>query len=338
MHVLIIGGTRFMGPHITRNLHEAGHRVTLFHRSQSQVELPTGVAEILGDRNELVQHATQLRQLQPDLVLDMIAGTQRQAQQCVEVFDGFTRRVVAASSQDVYRSFGRVNRTEDGEVDPSELTETSPLRKNLYPYRNLLEGEDEYDKILVERTLMSRPQLPGTILRLPAVYGPADSQHRMFPYLKRMLDGRPAILLEERVARWRWTQGYVENIADAITLALTDERASGHIYNVGEPFALSVAERVEQLARVTNWPGQVVILPGERLPAHLRETGNMDQHIVVDSSRIRQDLGYSERLDPGEAFSRTVAWESQNPPERIDAALFDYPAEDAVLASLSERT
>lgn len=334
MHVLIIGGTRFMGPHITKNLHQAGHRVTLFHRGQSQIELPTGVAEILGDRNELVQHASRLQHLQPDLVLDMVAGTQRQAQQCVEVFAGFTRRVVVASSQDVYRSFGRVNRTEDGEVDPSELTETSPLRTNFYPYRNLLEGEDEYDKILVERTVMSRPQLPGTILRLPAVYGPGDARHRMFPHLKRMLDGRPAILLEERVARWRWTQGYVENVADAITLALTDERASGRIYNVGEPFALSVAERVEQLARVTNWPGRVVILPTERLPAHLRADGNMDQQIVADSSRIRQELGYSERLDLGEAFRRTVAWESQNPPQRLAAALFDYAAEDAVLASL----
>lgn len=334
MHVLIIGGTRFMGPHVTKNLQEAGHQVTLFHRGQSKMVLPAGVAEILGDRRELLQRARHLRDLQPDVVLDMIAGTEEQAQQCVEVFAGFTHRVVAVSSQDVYQAFGRVNRTEGGEVDPSELNETSPLRKNLYPYRNLLEREDDYDKILVEQAFMSRAQLPATLLRLPAVYGPGDAQHRMFPYLKRMLDGRPQILLEECLAHWRWTQGYVENVADAIALAISNERASGRLYNVGEPFALSVAERIEQLARVTSWPGKVVIVPGERLPASMRATGNMAQQIVVASSRIRQELGYSERLDQVEAFRRTVSWENLNPPQHLDPALFDYTAEDRVLAGL----
>jgi nucleoside-diphosphate-sugar epimerase len=49
MHILIIGGTRFMGPYIITDLLEAGHRVTLFHRGQSRLELPAGVEEILGD-------------------------------------------------------------------------------------------------------------------------------------------------------------------------------------------------------------------------------------------------------------------------------------------------
>lgn len=334
MHILIIGGTRFMGPYITRNLHEAGHRVTLFHRGQSRVELPTGVEEVPGDRNKLTEHAEQLRRLQPDVVLDMMLATERQAQQFIEVFAGFTRRVVAASSQDVYRSFGRVNHTEGGEVDPSEITEDSPLRENLYPYRNFPQGDAEYDKILVERVLTSRPELPATILRLPAVYGPGDFQHRMFPYLKRMLDGRPSIPLEERVANWRWTQGYVENVADAISLAVTEERATGRIYNVGEPFALSTAERVEQIAGAANWHGEVIILPGERFPANRREEGNMAQHVVADSRRIRQELEYSERVDLAESFRRTIAWESLNPPEKVDPAMFDYAAEDKILAGL----
>jgi nucleoside-diphosphate-sugar epimerase len=334
MHILIIGGTRFMGPYIITDLLEAGHRVTLFHRGQRRLEPPAGVEEILGDRNKLMEHAEQLRRLQPDVVLDMMAMTEQQARQFVEVFAGFTGRAVVASSQDVYRSFGRVNRTEGGEVDPSPLTEDAPLRENLYPYRNFPNGDTDYDKILVERVFMSRSELPGTVLRLPAVYGPGDYQHRMFPYLKRMLDGRPSILLEDRVAAWRWTQGYVENVADAITLAITDERASGRIYNVGEPFALSMAERVEQIARAANWHGQIITLPGERFPASMREEGNMAQHIVADSSRIRQELGYSERVDRAEAFRRTIIWESANQPEKIDPAMFDYAAEDKILGDL----
>lgn len=60
----------------------------------------------------------------------------------------------------------------------------------------------------------------------------------------------------------------------------------------------------------------------------------MAQHIVADSSRIRQELGYSERVDLAEAFRRTIVWESVNQPEKIDPAIFDYAAEDKILADL----
>ena len=59
------------------------------------------------------------------------------------------------------------------------------------------------------------------------VHGPRDYQHRLFPYLKRMDDGRPAIVLDEDRARMRVTRGYVEDVAAAIALAATDPRASG---------------------------------------------------------------------------------------------------------------
>jgi nucleoside-diphosphate-sugar epimerase len=51
--------------------------------------------------------------------------------------------------------------------------------------------------MLVERVVLNHP-VSGTILGLPAVYGPHDPHHRMFRYLKRMLDGREAIPLDEK--------------------------------------------------------------------------------------------------------------------------------------------
>ncbi len=342
MRILIIGGTRFMGPYVTEKLRAAGHEVTLFHRGQSKREIPAGVEEILGDRDRLPEYASTLRNLEPEVVLDMVVWHEQHARGLMEVFAGFARRVVMLSSQDVYRAFGRVNRHEGGDVDPSPISEDSPLRENLYPYRGATPRAaddpqrwmDDYDKIPAERVVLSYPELPGTVLRLPAVYGPHDSQHRMFPYLKRMLDERTAILLEESVATWRWAHGYVENVADAIVLATTDERAAGRVYNVSEPCALSMAERVAQIARAANWHGRVVIAPTERLPEKMREEGNMAQNIVVDSSRIRQELGYTERIDLEESFRRTIAWESVNPPEKTDPARFDYTMEDTVLAEL----
>ena len=66
----------------------------------------------------------------------------------------------------------------------------------------------DYEKILVERVVMGDTGLPVTVLRLPMVYGPNDCQHRLAPYLKRMLDGRPMIPLSKGMARWRCLRGY----------------------------------------------------------------------------------------------------------------------------------
>ena len=53
MHILVIGGTNFMGPLVVRSLSEQGHEVTVFHRGQTRTDLPRGVREILGDRRSL---------------------------------------------------------------------------------------------------------------------------------------------------------------------------------------------------------------------------------------------------------------------------------------------
>lgn len=342
MRILIIGGTRFMGPYIIRNLHAAGHEVCVFHRGQTKTVLPEGVQEIQGNRNYLSEHAEPLRQFAPEIVLDMIILHEQHAHDLMATFADVAQRVVMISSQDVYQAFGRVNRQESGEIDTALITEDSPLREHLYPYRGTtLRADsdpqrwmDDYDKIPCEHVVMSHPTLPGTVLRLPAVYGPYDAQHRMFSYLKRMLDGRPAILLEEGLANWRWTHGYVENVADVIALTVTKPQTSGHIYNVGEPFALSTAERVEQIAKAADWHGRIVTVPPERLPENLRTGINTAQHIVVDTSRIQQDLDYHERIDVAEAFRRTIAWEKEYFSTKIDAGIFNYEVEDAILADL----
>ncbi len=339
MRILIIGGTNFMGPLVVRFLSEQGNEVTVFHRGQTRADLPQGVQEILGDRRPLTNSAAELQRLAPEVVLDMIPLTEQDALEVMSIFRGVARRVVAISSQDVYRAFGRVNGKESGAVESVPLTEESALRENLYPYRAEAPRDqddprrwlDDYDKILVERVVMGDANLPGTILRLPMVYGPRDYQHRLFSYLKRMDDHRPAILLDEAEAQWRWTHGYVENMANAIALAVTDERAAGRIYNVGEPFTFTMSEWVDKIGQAAGWQGRVVFVPRGRLPEPLRGGINAEQDIVVDTSRIRKELGYEERVDLEEALQRTVAWERANPPKEIDPKEFDYVAEDAFL-------
>lgn len=341
MRVLILGGTGFIGPAVVQLLAAQGNEITVYHRGKTEANLPDNVRHLLGERSALSTRKDEIARLAPEVVLDMRPMTEAEAQAAMAIFSGMARRIVAISSGDVYRAYGRLIGTEPGPPDPVPLTEDAPLREKLYPYR----GEtpraeddprrwtDDYDKILVERVVLGDSALPGTVLRLPAVYGPRDEQHRLFEYLKRMDDGRPAILLDEGVANWRWMRGATENVAAAIALAVSDGRAAGRVYNVAEEVAFSEAEWVRRIGEAADWHGEIVTLPRARLPKHLVPDINTAQDLTTDSSRIRAELGYREPIALDEAMRRAVAWERANPPATIDAAQFDYAAEDAALAS-----
>lgn len=347
MRILVIGGTGFIGPHVVTRLSRSGHEVTVAHRGEHEANLPTEVRHLhdpslrTTDRPDWSGFRGQFEHLAPEVVLDMAPMIEADAVAAVRLFRGIARRIVAVSSVDVYRAYGRLHRTEPGPPDPAPLTEDSPLREKLYPFRqdpardtaDSRRWMDDYDKILVERAVRSDTALPGTVLRLPMVYGPRDGR-RIFSYLKRMVDGRAAILLEAGMAGWRWARGYVENVAAAIALAVTDERAAGRIYNVAEVVTLTEAEWVGRIGEAAGWGGRVVALPRERVPAHLMPTLDTGHHLDVDSGRIRRELGYQEVVPRDEAIRRTVEWERANPPETFDSARLDYAAEDAALAAL----
>lgn len=346
MRVLIIGGTRFIGPPVVEHLSKWGHEVYVFHRGTSETVLLEGVQYLLGNRNQLRENAGMLQACQPDIVLDMIPITERQALDLMAVFQGVAKRIVAVSSIDVYRAYDRLTGKDPGELEPTPLSEDAPLRDQLYPYRGKTPREaddprrilDDYDKILVERVVMSDPALPGTVLRLPMVYGPRDYQHRLFSYLKRMDDGRPAMILSENLAGWETSRGYVENVAEAIAMAVVNDRAAGRIYNVAEPDPGTEREWVEKIAQVTGWQGEILVLPAEQLPDHLQEASDFRQHLTADTTRIRQELGYRETVPQMEALRRTIEWERANPPDPVDTAQFNYAAEDELLARIGFRS
>jgi len=336
LRVILVGGTGFLGLHVAARLLQMGHRVVVYHRGEHEPTLPFGIEHVHSPQaaRPVTRFPPELTSLACDVVVAMHVMAEADARAVANAFRGIARRAVFVSSADVYRAYGVVRGTEPGPPDPTPLSEESPLRERLYPYRDRSRPQDpayDYEKILAEHEICRHADLLVTILRLPAVYGPPDEQRRFFPFLHRMEDGRRAILLEKGMAAWRWTHGYVENVAHAIALAVDSEKAAGRIYNVGERVTPALEERVRGLAREAGWNGRVVALPAEKCPAHLRLPGNFDQHMELDSHRIRQELGYRDLVSEEEALRRTIAWERANPPVQIDPAQFDYAAEDRAL-------
>jgi nucleoside-diphosphate-sugar epimerase len=331
MKILIIGGTGFIGPYVVKELIELGHEVAIFNRgNNNRLFSRDSVTFFTGDRQFLNNYKTEFISFSPEIVIHMGAYTKQDAEMTINTFKGITERIIVLSSMDVYHAYGILIGLEEG-ATPIPLTETSLLRSKLYPY-----GGD-YEKILVEKTIMECPHLAGTILRLPMVYGPGDPSHRLYKYAKRIFDNRNAIILDELFANWRGSRGYVENVAHAITLAATDKRAEYRIYNVGEENAQTEYEWLNNITRTMNWSGKIFSIPRENLPKELIYTAlNLQQDWALDTTRIRQELNFKELITFEAAIERTIAWELNNSPKELhpkDFPKFDYEIEDEFLAN-----
>jgi nucleoside-diphosphate-sugar epimerase len=339
MRILLVGGNGFIGSPLRRELSAHGHSIAVLHRTAG-TNPDKDVVAIQGDRNHLADSVDRIQRFSPQVIVDLIPTSGEQAAQLMSIARVVAQRVIAISSMDVYRAWGVVHGSEPGALEPLPLTEDSPLRNNrlLYTAETLKWMQtifswlgERYDKIAVEEAVLNNPDIPGTVLRLPMVYGPGDPLHRLFPLLKRFADGRPSILLADDLAVWRGPRGYVENIAHAVALVATSDSAAGQVYNVCDEPALSELEWQTRIAAQAGWPGKVVVLPREHTPEQLRQPGNAAQHVVVSSEKIRAELYYKELVDQEEALRRTIVWEQSHPPPSVNLQQFDYVAEDKAL-------
>lgn len=290
MRVLIIGGTGFIGAYVARVLYEGGHDVTVFHRGEHESPLLGSVQHVRSAlaKMPVLQFPAALFQSDFDVLIHMIAMGETDAEAAVKGFSGRVQRMVVVSSGDVYRAYGRFTCLEPGDIESTPLTEDSPLRSVLFPYRAKARAADDlnyyYEKILVEKVFLQARRSETTVVRLPKVYGPEQNTKLSTVYAFR---NQP---------NWRWTHGYVENVAAAVALAAVHEAAANRIYNVGEEYTPTVAERLSFLQ-----PAQEEIEPKGNVAGY-----DFRQDIVYDTTRIRRELGYEERVRYEEGLKRTL--------------------------------
>lgn len=282
---LVIGGTRFIGPYVVRELAAHGHDVTVFHRGTHNVNL-ADAREIRSPAAAMPikQFPEEVRALEPQIVINMIPMGRDDARATLDAFGHSARRVVMVSSCDVYLAYGRFRRTEPGDTVEMPLREDSPLRALPYPYRTPETARDayeyDYEKIFMEEAAMSFGTL-ATALRLPKVYGHEDNA------------ALATVYGAAHAPDWRWTHGFVENVAHAIALAAIHPAAAGRIYNVGEAVTPSVAERLRYL-------------PAAPASTQALEGYDFRHHLHLDTTRIREELGFTEVRDEREAMCSVV--------------------------------
>jgi dTDP-L-rhamnose 4-epimerase len=92
---------------------------------------------------------------------------------------------------------------------------------------------------------------------------------------------------------------FVEDVASANMLVATDDRANGHVFNVGTGRAAEIGELARILARRLDKPIEPTI-PGEFRPGEMRA-------LISDISRI-SELGFVPQTDLATGIDRYLRW------------------------------
>jgi len=177
-------------------------------------------------------------------------------------------------------------------------------------------------KLRAEQLVMLlRGRLPVVTIRPPTVYGPRDDAvHRYFVAAKRHL--RPEL---NRGARFSIV--YVEDLARAVRLALTDERAVGEVFFVAGPDETDYREMGDLVARAVGawtvpvspprWLLYAGALAGELVGALSRRPALLSREKlkeitagdwICSSARIRERLGWESQIPLADGVERTARW------------------------------
>ncbi len=249
---LVIGGTSLIGRPVVEALLQAGHDVTIIHRSPGT---PFGdrVGEAHADRNDPASVRRAVAGQAFDWVFDNVYDWARgttgdQVRGTLEAVASGLERYVYMSSVAVYPEGGPWS--EDAEIVPG----TDP---NVYAAQKA-DGERAVFAFAAEHGLAVSTFRPAF------VYGPHNPFDREAFFWDRLVAGRPILLPDDGSRTMQWV--HADDIARASLAAASMEPAAGEAFNLAGP-PVSQRDFVRTLAEVAGVEAELVPVPRETLVA-----------------------------------------------------------------------
>lgn len=291
MHVLVIGGTRFVGYGLVWRLLARGDRITLLNRGTHPDPFGERVERLHADRTTAA-FAQALQGRHFDAAVDFAVFTGEDASGAVETLRKHVGHYVLISTGQVYlvlEEYRPPAREEDyrGTVLPRPET-TQALAQWSY-------GAGKRDAEDVVHGAWEREGFPVTSLRLPIVNGERDSSGRLQTFLWRLLDGGPLLLPNggDTICRHVYSGAVVRLIAEI----LGREETFGQAYNLAQDETPTLRELIERLAGSLGAPAPVLDVSFETL-----ENAGLDPRDVsdfsskwmsnLDPTRAKEELGF----------------------------------------------
>ncbi len=179
-----------------------------------------------------------------------------------------------------------------GSIDSGAFTETSPLAPNS-PYAASKASAD-----LLVRSYQRTYGLDAVVTRCGNNYGPYQFPEKLVPLMiSNAIADTPLPVYGDGLQSRDWI--HVEDHCSALLTVLT-KGETGSVYNIGAGGDQINLEVIRRILRLLGKPESLIEFVRDR-PGH-------DRRYSIDSSRIRNELGWSPNIPFSEGLSDTVKW------------------------------
>jgi dTDP-glucose 4,6-dehydratase len=176
------------------------------------------------------------------------------------------------------------------------FTEESPYRPRT-PYNASKAAADHYVRAYRETF-----GLQATITNCSNNYGPFQFPEKVIPlFVTNALDDRPLPMYASTQNKREWL--HVRDHCRAIELVLSGGEP-GETYNVGSGVEASIEEIADRVLELTGKPESLKTIVPDR-PGH-------DRRYLLDSSRLRRELGWEPEIGFEDGLRETVEWYAAN--------------------------
>jgi dTDP-glucose 4,6-dehydratase len=211
-----------------------------------------------------------------------------------------TQRMLEAARQSGVGRFHHVSTCEvygDLPLDTDErFTEETPYRPRT-PYNASKAGADH-----AVRAYYETYGLPVTITNCSNNYGPYQFPEKVIPlFTTKALDDEPLPLYASTQNKREWL--HVLDHCRAIELALERGRV-GETYNVGSGVEKTIEEIADAVLGALGKPASLKTIVEDR-PGH-------DRRYLLDSSKLRGELGWNDEIAFEQGLEETVRWYADN--------------------------
>jgi nucleoside-diphosphate-sugar epimerase len=285
---LVLGGAGFVGVAACKELMRRGVETIAAGRK----ERPYGVftSYIAFDRTDEEQLRRAIDTVQPDVLLDLACYLPSQVAAVTRAFKG--ERYIFVSTGVYPNLNGKPAREED----------FVPLEGEPAEALDYLEG-----KRWCETMLARTSDFPWTVIRPPAIFGPADWTLRIAAYIQRVADGGPLLVPAESYERQAGL-AWVKDVGYACALACDLRKAATRqAYNVAFE-GVSLRDLIEAIAKVMGMPARIHPVPFAELPPDASPYGPDPRRSAgYELGKARRELGF-EPSALEDALAETLAW------------------------------
>ena len=176
------------------------------------------------------------------------------------------------------------------------FTEESPYRPRT-PYNASKAAADHYVRAYSETF-----GLQTTITNCSNNYGPFQFPEKVIPlFVTNALEDRPLPMYASTANLREWL--HVRDHCRAIELVLENGEPGG-TYNVGSGVERSIEQIADRVLELTGKPESLKTIVPDR-PGH-------DRRYLLDSSKLRRELGWAQEIDFEDGLRETVEWYAAN--------------------------